>query len=239
MNFVLECNKLRRTALLPALFFGGLLSAAFPVVNLLARADSFIHLPNPPLQILVNSNWLMISMLNSFLMILGACIIYHIEFADNAIQHMDSLPIRPSNLFLSKFILLAVAFAFVFILEGASLLLCAWKWFKIPDGFLMDLIKFIAYSYLLSLPVLSIMLAVSSFFKNMWTTVGVGVIGILASQILNNVDSLKYFPFLMPYQSSLGKGLDPNTILCIVAAAETILFLIVGILLSKVRRNAQ
>ncbi|MDF2632430.1 MAG: transporter permease, partial [Caproiciproducens sp.] len=145
MSFTLECNKLKRTALLPALFLGGFLSAAFPVINLFARKDSFINLPNPPLQILVNSNWMMMAMLNSFLMVLGACMIYHIEFADNAIQRMDSLPIRPSSLFLSKFVLLAVSFIVVLMIEGASFILCTWKWFAITDGFLIELAKFFAY----------------------------------------------------------------------------------------------
>ncbi|MBU5592980.1 ABC transporter permease [Clostridium sp. MSJ-4] len=239
MNFVLECKKLKRTALFPALFLGGILSAAFPIINLFARGTSFVSLPHPPLEILVNSNWAMMVMLNSFLMVLGACIIYHIEFADNAIQRMDSLPIRPSSLFLSKFILLSVVLVVVFIIEGMAFLFCTWKWFGVMEDIIIDLVKFEIYSYLLSLPVLSIMLTVSSFFQNMWTTVGIGVIGIFASQILNNVDILRYFPFLMPYQSSLGESIALDTTLCIIAVAETIMFLTFGIILSKIRRNAQ
>ncbi len=237
MKPILECKKLKRTALLPALVLGGILAAALPVIDLLARADSIVNPSIPPLNNLMNSDWMLMAMLNSFLMVLGTCIIYHIEFADNAIQRMDTLPIRPWSIFLSKFILLAIAFVIVFLIEGISLYFCIWKWFSFESGMLRNLAQLMAYAFLLSLPVLSLMLAVSSFCKNMWITVGIGVIGLFAAMLLQYVQGMQYFPFLMPYQPPL-KGIKADSTLCIAAAAETVVFLVAGIILSKVRRNA-
>jgi hypothetical protein len=181
MILALEYKKLKRTALLPALLLGGILSSSLPVINLLARADSFVNLPNKPLEILVSANWLMMAVLNSFLVVLAACILYSIEFSNNAIQRMDTLPIQPGSLFISKFILLTLAFIAVFIIEGTTLYFCAWKWFSITNGFFLELLKLMAYCLLLSLPMLSFMTAISSFCKNMWITLGIGVIGMFAA----------------------------------------------------------
>lgn len=238
MSFVLECKKLKRTAMLPALLFGGILSSAFPIVNLLVRADSFIHLSKAPLEILMDANWMLMAMLNSFLMILGACILYNIEFADNAIQLMDALPITPGKLFLNKFLLLAFSFVIVFAIEGTALYFCSWKWFSVTEGFVVKLLKVMAYSYLMSLPVLALMLSVASYCKNMWITLGIGVIGIFTVQMLSNVGTMKYFPFMMPYQPSIADTLGVDSTFCIVAAVETVVFLVLGIVLSKIRRNA-
>ena len=237
MNPMLEYKKLKRTWLLPVLILGGLLAASLPVIDLWVRADSIVNPSIPPLENLMNSNWMLVAMLNSFLMVLGACIIYHVEFAGNAIQRMDTLPIRPWSIFLSKLILLAIALVIVFVIEGVSLYFCAWKWFSIENGMLISLVKLLAYAFLLSLPVLSLMLAVSSVCKNMWITVGIGVIGLFAAMLLQYVEGMQYFPFLMPYQPTFN-GIVADSMLCIAAAAETVLFSGVGILLSKVRRNA-
>lgn len=238
MSLFLECKKLKRTALLATLLSGGILSAAFPVLNLLVRADSFVHLPNKPLIILFNGNWMMMAMMNSFLVVLCVCILYHIEFANNAMQRMDTLPVQPGKLFINKFILLVFAFMVIFIIEGAAFYFCTWKWFSITDGFLAETVKLMAYSFLLSMPMMSIMLVVSSLCENMWVTLGAGVIGIFAAQILNNAKWFKYFPFLMPYQSPLGNNIAIDSTMCIIAAAETILFLAAGVIFTKVRRNA-
>lgn len=238
MTFLVEFKKIKRTALLPALLLGGILSGAIPIINLLTRSDAFVHLPGDPLEIILNGNWMMMALLNSFLMVLGTCILYHIEFADNAIQRMDSLPIRPSHLFLNKFMLLVFIFFIVFGIEGAALYFCVWKEFSVSYGFLVEVIKQMSYSFLMSLPVLSFMIAISSFLKNMWVTVGIGVIGIFVPQILNCVKGIvEYFPFYFPFHSILVEGISVKIPLW-VAVFETILFLAVGLVLSKLRRNA-
>lgn len=237
MTFLVEFQKLKRSALLPALLLGGILSGAIPIINLLVRSDAFVQLPGDPLEILLNANWMMMALLNSLLMVLGSCILYHIEFVDHAIQRMDSLPIRPSHLFLNKFILLVLIFFIVFGIEGAALYFCVWKEFSVSDGFLVEVIKQMSYSFLMSMPLLSFMIAISSFLKNMWVTIGIGVIGIFISQILNSGKGIEqYFPFHFPFYSILEKGISVTFSLW-VAVVETILFLAVGIVLSKLRRN--
>ncbi len=40
--------------------------------------------------------------LNIFLLVCGACLLYHTEYADNGLQKAQSLPLGPSGLFLGK-----------------------------------------------------------------------------------------------------------------------------------------
>ena len=102
MTSALEWNKLKRTGFFPAFLAGGLLAAAAPVVNIGARPESFVNKQDSPAVILMGANWQLMSMLLSFLLIIGACIMYHTEFADNAMQRMDTLPKRPESLFFGK-----------------------------------------------------------------------------------------------------------------------------------------
>ncbi len=237
MNPVLEFKKLKGTALLPGLIAGGILAALLPVIDLAARGHFIIDPSIPPLESLMRSDWMLMAMFNSFLMIVGTCIVYHIEFADNAIQRMDMLPIRLGSVFLSKFFLLAAVFAAVFAIEGGSLYFCIWKWFSPQSNTAADIARLIGGAFVLSLPVLSLTLAVSSFFKNMWITLGIGVVGLFAAMILQYAAGMAYYPFLMPYQLS-ARGIAANGDVFIAALAETGLFLGAGIVLSQLRRRA-
>ena len=86
MTLCLETKKLKRTGYLIAFPAGGLLAAAFPLVNMLVRPEAFTSLPGSPLAVLLDANWQMMAMLNILVSICGACIMYHTEYADNGAQ---------------------------------------------------------------------------------------------------------------------------------------------------------
>ena len=105
MSVSLECKKIKRTGFLPAFLGGGILAAAVPVINMAVRSEIYLNLPGNPIQILLGANWQMMAMLNVLLVVAGACLLYHTEYADNAMQKMKSLPIRESSIFLGKTVL--------------------------------------------------------------------------------------------------------------------------------------
>ena len=53
---------------------------------------------------------------------------------------------------------------------------------------LPTLIRFAAYSFITSMPVLSFLLLISSRFENMWIPLGIGVAGFLSGMTLANSD---------------------------------------------------
>lgn len=129
MTLALEAKKLKRTGYFPAFLAGGLLASAFPLVNMLVRAETFTALPGEPLSILMDANWQMMAMLNILVCICGACMMFHTEYADNGAQKMDVLPVRAGNLFLMKFVIAALALALMAAMETAVLAGCAVHWF--------------------------------------------------------------------------------------------------------------
>ena len=93
MILLLEIKKLKRTGCLPAFLGGAVLAAAFPLLNMLVRSETFTALPGEPFRILTDANWQMMAMLNILTIICGACMIYHTEYANNGAQKMAVLPV--------------------------------------------------------------------------------------------------------------------------------------------------
>jgi len=102
MSFSLECKKVKRTGFTPAFLCGGILAATVPVLNMTVRSENYLGLYAGPVQILLDANWQMMAMLNILLIVSGACLMYHTEYADNAIQKICTLPTKESRLFFSK-----------------------------------------------------------------------------------------------------------------------------------------
>lgn len=117
MILALERKKIKRTGLLPAFLAGALAVSAFPVINMAFRTDLFISQDLPPVDILLNGNWDMAATFHCFLAILGACILYHTEFANRAIEKLYMLPVNQGKVFFCKNLLLLLLFLPVFLIE--------------------------------------------------------------------------------------------------------------------------
>lgn len=74
MSVSLECKKVKRTGFLPAFLGGGILAAAVPVINMAVRSEMYLDLPGNSIQILLDANWQMMTMLNVLLVVAGACL---------------------------------------------------------------------------------------------------------------------------------------------------------------------
>ncbi|MFR4144864.1 MAG: hypothetical protein ACLT1K_13220 [[Clostridium] leptum] len=87
MSLSLEYKKAKRTGFIPAFLCGGILAAAVPIVNMAVRSEMYVGQQSSPMQILMGANWQMMAMLNILLVVAGSCLLYHTEFADNAMQN--------------------------------------------------------------------------------------------------------------------------------------------------------
>mgnify|MGYP000146315092 CR=1 FL=1 len=72
------------------------------MINLAVRTEMFTGRPGNPAAIVMDASWLTMAMANLCVIIIGACILYHIEHVNNGIQKMDALPVNPAVLFLIK-----------------------------------------------------------------------------------------------------------------------------------------
>ncbi len=200
MSILLECKKMKKTGFYPAFIVGGILASCLPVINMAVRSEIFTGLQQPPLQILLNENWAMMAMLNILLILSGACIMYHTENAERALQKMQTLPIRESSMFFAKFILMIGMSIVVLATEAISFLFCSLHWFHTYDGLYTDLLKNFAYFFILLLPAILLSLAISSACSNMWISLGIGVVCFFAATMITSTSHfiLQIFPFCLP-----------------------------------------
>ncbi len=239
MTFQLELKKLKRTGFFPAILGGGLIAAAFPILNTAARPEMFISQPLPALDILMNANSQMIVMLNLCLAVIGACMIYHTEFSGNAMQKMESLPVSVGKLFFDKTAILLIALFAALLIEHMALAFCALYWFPEQSGLFTALLKNLEYSFALLIPPCIILMIFSSLCRNMWITLGAGVICIFTVSVLPTDNRiLSFFPFSLPFQTLAGAG-DANWIFVTLAgcAAEIVLAVLAEAVILKVGRR--
>lgn len=238
MSVSLECKKVKRTGFLPAFFGGGILAAAVPVINMAVRSEMYLNQQGSPIQILLGANWQMMAMLNVLLVVAGSCLLYHTEYADNAMQKMKSLPIRESSIFFGKAVLMAFMSLFVLVLEAGAITFCSYHWFQIGSGFFGELCKYFGYSLLLMLPCMILSLLISEACKNMWVSLGIGVVCVFTATMLPATNfALSLFPFAMPFQIFAGADITRSTYYICGAIAELAICGLAQLILVKVRRS--
>lgn len=238
MNVFLECKKIKRTGFLLVFLLGSMLAAVVPVINMLARLEIYLSQQGNPIQILLDANWEMMAMLNVLLIVTGTCLLYHIEYADNAIQKMKSLPIRESSIFFGKAILTIIISILVFAIEAGAITFCSYYWFEIKNDFVSELYKNFGYAFLMILPCIILSLLISQACKNMWISLGIGVICVFTATMLpTNNFILSLFPFAIPFQ--IFANTDTVYIIHYIYTAmiEFVIFSLIELIFIKVRRS--
>lgn len=236
----LEFKKIKHSGLFTTFVVGGILAALIPILNMAVRSEIFIHLEIPPVEILLKENWQMLGMLNVLLITIGACLLYNIEYADNAIQKMNTLPIKEFQLYFGKAILVMLLCVIVLLIEAAAISFCIWHWFQLSQEIMLDIAKHFLYSLLLLLPVIAIALLIASACKNMWISLGIGVICVFTASILPAKQFIfSLFPFALPFQMFAGTAENTLRNYMIAAVCEIVGFGIAEALFLKIRRSLE
>ena len=232
---VIELRKEKRTGIIPVLPAIGILGAAYAFVNFLVRKDTLLGLPLAPMDVLLTQLYGMIMILNLFGIVVAACMVFHLEFKGSAIKKMYMLPMSVPGMYLCKFLILTVMLFVAVALENLALMKIGQN--CLPQGtFEMGtLLRFTAYSFLTSMPVLSFMVLISSRFENMWIPLGVGVAGFLSGMALapSAAAVLMVHPFIVMFKPAVAMSAQPDMLVVIFAQIETLLFLGLGLWMAK------
>ncbi len=232
---VIELRKEKRTGIIPVLPAVGILGAAYAFVNFLVRKDTLLGLPLAPMDVLLTQLYGMIMILNLFGIVVAACMVFHLEFKGSAIKKMYMLPMSVPGMYLCKFLILTVMLFVAVTLENLALMKIGQN--CLPQGtFEMGtLLRFTAYSFLTSMPVLSFMVLISSRFENMWIPLGVGVAGFLSGMALapSAAAVLMVHPFIVMFKPAVAMSAQPDMLVVIFAQIETLLFLGLGLWMAK------
>lgn len=231
----LELRKEKRTGILSVLPVVGVLGAACAFVNFIVRKDTLLNLPLAPMDVLLTQLYGMIVVLNMFGVAVASCMAYNMEFKGNAVKKMYMLPVSVPGMYLCKFLILTFMLLAAITLQ--NLALAGIGMTDLPQGSFegMPVIRFAAYSFMTSMPVLSFMLFISSRFENMWVPLGVGVAGFLSGMALANSDSdiMMAHPFVVMFQPAVAMSAQPDRTVIMVSLAETFLFLAAGLWTAK------
>ena len=239
MSIALECKKMKRTGFYPAFIVGGVLASCLPVLNMTVRSEVYTGLSQPPVRILLDANWSMMAMLNILLIISGACILYHTEYADNTVQKMHTLPIRESGMLFAKYILMTGMSIAALAIEAITVALCSLHWFEQTSGLYLDLLKNFIYFLILTLPSILLSLFISSACKNMWISLGVGVVCVFIANIIISTDKfiLLIFPFALPFQILAGTPADKVMQFLIASVVEIVVIGIAMLSFLRIKRS--
>ena len=237
MSVFLEFKKAKRTGLLAAYIAGGMLAAAVPVVNMAVRSEMYLTRQGNPVSILFHANWQMMAMLNILLVTSGTCLLYHIEYADNAIQKVKSLPLWDSSVFFGKALLTILMSAAALAIEAGAIAFCSCYWMEIGKDFWMELCKSFGYAFGLLLPCMILSLLIAQICRNMWVSLGIGVVCTFTATMLPTDRFMpSLFPFAMPFQ--IFADADRSQIIAFItaAAAELAILVLAELLLLRIRR---
>ncbi len=232
---VIELRKEKRTGVIPVLLAVGILGAAYAFVSFLIRKDMLLGLPLDPMDILLTQLYGMIMILNLFGVVVAACMVYNMEFKGSAIKKMYLLPMSVPRMYLCKFLILTVMLFVAVALENLALMKIGQS--CLPQGtFEMGtLLRFAAYSFITSMPVLSFMVLVSSRFENIWIPLGIGVAGFLSGMALATSAAavLMVHPFVVMLKPAVAMSAQPDRLVVLLALTETLLFLGIGLWMAK------
>ncbi|WP_229720343.1 ABC transporter permease [Oceanobacillus neutriphilus] len=235
----MEWKKRKRTGFILTFLFGAILAGCVPILNMAFRSQLYTGMDGSPLQILLEGNWQMVGLINVSLIVVGAGILYNTEYIHNAIQKMQSLPLKEGNIFFSKFLIISMACLGVLVIEAAALVFSSAYWFSgDSSAFTMEWLKNIGYFFILSLPAVALALMIASFFRNMWIAFGINVIGIfLAITPLSNQSMIiASFPFKLPFQILDTPAVAAADTFIWIALTETILLLLIQRAAVNIRR---
>lgn len=231
----IELRKEKRTGVISVLPAAGVLGTAYAFVSFIVRKDTLLNLPLAPMDVLLTQLYGMIVVLNMFGIVVASCMAYNMEFKGNAVKKMYMLPISVPGMYLCKFLILTVMLLAAIVLQNLALARIGMT--DLPRGSfeMLTVIRFAAYSFMTSVPVLAFMLLISSRFENMWVPLGVGVAGFLSGMALANsdMDSLMAHPFVVMLKPAVAMSAQPDGTVIFVSLMETLLFLAVGLWMAK------
>jgi len=231
----IELRKEKRAGVIPVLPAVGALGAAYAFVNFLVRGNTLLRLPLEPMDVLLTQLYGMIMILNLFGIVVAACMAYHMEFKGSAIKKMYMLPMRVPGMYLCKFLILTVMLFAAVALENLALMQIGMSDLPEETFEMGTLLRFTAYSFITSMPVLSFMVLVSSRFENIWVPLGVGIAGFLSGMALASSAAavLMVHPFLVMFKPAVAMSAQPDMLAELFALVETLLFLVLGLWMAK------
>lgn len=235
--FTLEVAKLKRTGILEILPSAGIVGAMYAFLNFIIRKDILLAMPVSPMTVLLTQVFAMLIVLNMLSLVVICALIYNIEFQENAIRKLYVLPFNNSLIYKNKLFLLFMLFLICIFLQNIALVIIGQIYLPKGSFDLLVLVKFAAYNFVTSLPVLTFMLMISSQLENIWWTLGIGILGFFSAMVMSDNHFLVFLinPFVVMLKPALVASLQVDKTIFLAAIFESILFFLTALYLIKTK----
>ena len=229
---IVEMKKHRRSGLVPVMFGAGILGFLYSVAFFTLHKESVFLSQPQPMTVLLTRLYGVVLMLNLFGIIMASSLIFNIEFQDNAIRKMITLPINMTNIYGSKCTIIFCSLLANIVLQRIALCYIGVAYLPEATFEIAMLLSNSVYLFVATLPTASFMMLIASRIENFWVSIGVGIAGFFSGMVMAMGDNslLLANPFVL-IMKPVVVALDSTVI--IVSIVETILFFIIGMLLAK------
>ena len=234
----IEMKKCKRSGVFPIMFAVGIFGALYVIANFAVRKDTLLALPLAPMDVLLTQLYGVIALISLFGIITATCLMYQIEHSDNAMKRMYMLPIRITDIFSSKLLILVMLLLISFTIQYSALGFVGNLYLPENSFELWTLIRYGLYTFVMSLPVLLFMIFISSRISNIWITLGVGIIGFFSGMATATSDIVVFLinPFTLIMYPAMSNNATVKFSALIIAVVEIVVFLVVGYIFTKKAR---
>ena len=233
----LEWYREKRTGLLWLFIGGGILSALYAITLFAVRREMYLSMKADRMVILLTQMYGVIMMITMIALIVGAFMLYNIEFQGSAIKKLYMLPIQPVSVFGAKFLMIIFFLMLCTVISFLGLLIDGILFLPEGDFVLGEWIRFGVYSFVTALPVAGFMILIASQFENPWIPLGVGVGGLLSGMALGTMTNpliiIDPFVIMMKPAMTMTTTMEISVVAC--ALLETVIFFTLGLFLAKKR----
>lgn len=233
----IEKRKLKRTCYFLIMLSAGFIGGGYAFAFFAVQKDVILHLPLDPAAGLLTQSYGLISLVNLFAVIVGACTLFHTEYASEGIKKMAALPVSIMRIYTGKTVIYLFTIFSALIMETAGLILTAQIFLPAETNAVGQIVLFMGSVFLLTVPGSLLMLLISALNSNMWITIGVGVAGLFSALgygALGGNTAFLINPFsLIIYPAVHMNGYIPGWIIGIAIVESAVIFIISTILLKR------
>ncbi len=235
----IEVQKLRRAGVIGTLMLAGAAGSIYAVMNWVGRKEVLLAADINPMSVLLTQLYGVICLLNIFAIIVITSNIYYIEHQNNGLKRMRTLPIKISEIFTSKLVILSGTLLIAYVIEFTTLALLGNLYLPKETFDFIVLIQFAFYVFLISLPCLTLMLMVSMLSANLWITIGIGVVGFFSGMSMVAMDTAvnTLNPFALILKPAMSLSAEVDLIMLMISVIETIIFVAIGIFIANKRKE--
>ena len=234
-RFFIELKKTKRTGVIPIMLLVSLVGAFYTYAFIALQKETLLSLDLTFSQMLLTQASSFVMVINLFQIVLVKSIIYNMDYRGNAVKKMYMLPVKIHGIYLSKLAICVIALFICILIEYIALFMIGRFVFPLEILDISEFIIFAFYTFISSLPSLTFMLLIASRNENIWTVIGIGVVGFLSGMTMAMGKGILFLlnPFVLILKPSISSVIEPQMLNLVISITESIIFTLGGVFLAE------